>query len=179
MEQKVILVDSDDKPLGLMEKMKAHENGGTLHRAISVYIFNSKNQIMMQQRADHKYHSGSLWTNTCCTNCYEGESAEYSAHRSLKVEMGFDCELKEVFSLIYKTEVGEELTEHEFLHVFFGRYDLDPKANPEEVKNWKWMGLEELEKDAEANPNNYTNWLKLLLKGRLHGEIEKFLESSR
>src|SRR5271169_6735621 len=119
MEQRVILVDENDTAIGLEGKMLAHSNGGMLHRAISVYIFNSKGQIMMQRRAVGKYHSGSLWSNTCCTNCYEGETAIFSAHRSLKVEMGFDCDITEAFCTIYRTDVGMGLTEHEYLHVFF------------------------------------------------------------
>src|ERR1700733_7532441 len=113
MQQKVILVDKDDHEIGLEEKIKAHQEG-KLHRAVSVYIFNSKGEVLMQQRAPGVYHSEKLWSNTCCTNCYEGESASYSASRSLKNEMGMQCNLEESFSLIYETPVSGGLIEHEF-----------------------------------------------------------------
>lgn len=176
MEQKVILVDRNDRAIGLEGKMKAHEKG-MLHRAISVYIFNSKGQLMIQRRAMGVYHSGGLWSNTCCTNCYEGESTDFSAHRSLKNEMGFDCDLREVFSLIYKTSVGNGLTEHEFLHVFFGRHDGDPKVDKKEVMDWKWIGFDDLVKDVNANSGKYSAWLKILVDGKLPAHVESFLES--
>lgn len=178
MEKKVILVDENDNAIGLEEKLKVHQEG-RLHRAISVYLFNSKGETIMQQRAAGKYHSGLLWSNTCCSNCYEGESAESSARRALREEMGIECDIKEAFSLIYKTEVGSGLTEHEYLHVFFGIYDNEPKINTEEVKDWKWMSMKELEEDARRNPDKYSNWLKLLLKGRLLNEAERFLNESK
>jgi isopentenyl-diphosphate Delta-isomerase len=160
---RVILVDEKDNPIGLEEKLKAHKDG-FLHRAISVYIFNSKKELMMQRRADGVYHSGSLWSNTCCSNCYEGENAKESAHRSLNSEMGFDCDLKESFSTIYKTDVGGGLIEHEFLHVFFGKYDKDPIIKKDEVSDWKFMQLDDLEKDIKNNPSIYTAWLKILVE---------------
>lgn len=177
MEQRVILVDEQDREIGLMYKMDAHRNGGTLHRAISVYIFNSDGKTMIQQRAKAKYHAGLLWSNTCCTNCYEGESVLESAHRSLKNEMGFDCDLAEAFATIYKTGVGDGLTEYEYLHIFFGVYDGKPKLNPDEAKNWKWVSLEELVEDVKKNGKVYSPWLKLLLKGRLYEELKRFEES--
>jgi len=177
---RVILVDQNDREIGLAEKMKAHKGKGMLHRAISVYIFNSKGQLMIQQRAKAKYHSGLLWTNTCWTNCYEGESADYSAHRSLKNEMGFDCKLKEVFSLVYRADVGQGLTEYEFLHVFFGVYDKDPRINPDEAKDWKWIGLRALKLDIKKNSKKYTAWFKVLVKySELYDQAEKFVKRKK
>lgn len=177
MGHNVILVDRGDRRIGLEEKLKAHGNGGRLHRAVSVYIFNSKGQLMLQRRAENVYHSGSLWSNTCCTNCYDEERAHESAHRSLKYEMGFDCDLVEAFSTIYKTQVSNDMTEHEFLHVFFGRYETDPKPNREEVMEWKWMDFKELEGDAKNNSSIYTPWLRIILNGgKLHEEAGKFLD---
>jgi len=173
-QQNVILVDEHDNAVGLEEKMRAHTNGGKLHRAISVYIFNSKGEIMMQRRAADKYHSGKLWSNTCCTNCYEGETALQSAHRSLRKEMGFDCDIKEEFSTIYRAELDKGMTEHEYLHVYFGKYDGNPEVNKYEVMDWKWMSLDELLKDVQSNPNKYTEWLKILLKGELPDRIRRF-----
>jgi isopentenyl-diphosphate Delta-isomerase len=178
MEQKVILVDEQDKQIGLEYKMDAHRNGGRLHRAISVYILNSEGKIMLQRRAEGKYHSGFLWSNACCTNCYEGETVTESAHRSLKNEMGFDCDIEEVFATIYKADVGNGLTEHEYLHIFFGIYDQNPKLNPDEASDWKWVSLNELVSDIKENGANYSSWLKLLLEGRLYEELKKFEKSS-
>jgi isopentenyl-diphosphate Delta-isomerase len=173
---KVILVDKKDNPIGLEEKIEAHRKGD-LHRAISVYIFNSKNQLLMQQRAINTYHSPLMWTNTCCSNCYEGETADYSAHRSLKAEMGFDCDLKEEFSQIYKADCGNNMIEHEFLHVFFGRCDKDPNIDKESVNDWKWVEVDDMIKDAKANPEKYSAWLEVLLKGKLPGEIKNYLDA--
>lgn len=176
--QRVILVDKDDNEIGLGEKIRVHVEG-RLHRAISVYIFNSKGQIMMQRRSQGVYHSGLLWSNTCCSNCYEGESAIGSAHRSLKGEMGFDCDIEERFSVIYKTAVSNGLTEHEYLHVFFGRHEDDPIVNREEVMDWKWMGVDELLEDISRNGERYSAWLRLLVKGRLVNEIREFLKTGK
>lgn len=173
--QKVILVDRNDRKIGLEEKIKAHREG-ILHRAISVYIFNSRGQLMVQRRAKGVYHSGLLWSNTCCTNCYEGESAAFSAHRSLRNEMGFDCRLREIFKLIYKTPVGRGLTENEYLHVFFGRHDKDPAINSKEVMDWKWMDFSNIEKDIRTNSKNYSAWLKILIDGELPEQVRKFLK---
>ncbi len=177
MGHNVILVDRGDRKIGLEEKLKAHGNGGMLHRAVSVYIFNSKGQLMLQRRAENVYHSGSLWSNTCCTNCYDEERAHESAHRSLKYEMGFDCDLVEAFSTIYKTPVSTTMTEHEFLHVFFGVYDGDANPNDREVMEWKWMDFKELEGDTKNNSGMYTPWLRILLsRGKLREERKMFLD---
>ncbi len=179
MEQQVILVDENDNDIGLEGKISAHRKGH-LHRAISVYIFNSKGQLMIQQRAKDVYHSGLLWSNTCCSNCYEGETAAVSAHRSLKGEMGFDCELKKAFSIIYKTSVSDGLIEHEFLHVFFGMHDGDPATNKKEVMDWKWMDFGQLDDDIKRNGDLYTPWLKILMEeGTLKKEVDKFLDHKR
>ncbi len=176
--QKIILVDRNDRAIGLGEKIITHRDG-KLHRAISDYIFNSKGQLMMQQRAAGVYHSGLLWSNTCCSNCYEGETASDSAHRSLKNEMGFDCKLEESFSLIYKTPVSNGLIEHEFLHVFFGIYDKEPKINSEEAADWKFMYLDDLKRDIKMNSNVYSPWLKILVeKSALYKNASAFLKDN-
>ena len=159
MPEKVILVDKDDKEIGIGEKIKTHKEG-KLHRCFSVFIFNSKNELLLQRRARSKYHSGGLWTNTCCSHPRPNEPTEKSVHRRLKEEMGFDCEVKEIFSFIYKVKFDNGLWEHEYDHVFFGKFDGEPKPNPEEVDEWKWVSLEKLKKDIQENPDNYTYWLK-------------------
>ncbi len=163
MDEFVVLVDQKDRKIGLEEKIKAHSNGGRLHRAFSIYVFNSKGEMMLQQRASSKYHGGDLWTNTVCGHPRDREDVAAAAHRRLMEEMGFDCSLREVFSTIYHTDIGEGMTEHEFLHVFFGTYDKDPKLNPEEAKAFKWIDMEDLASDASKRPGIYSPWMRIIL----------------
>ncbi len=158
--ENVILVDEKDTTLCYMEKMEAHRKA-LLHRAFSIFVFNENDELMLQQRAKEKYHSPSLWTNTCCSHPRPGEKLEYSVHRRLVEEMGFDCELNKVFDFIYKAELDQGLTEHEFDHVFFGRYDEHPVINPDEVQDWKWMSMRDIAADMKKNPENYTVWFRI------------------
>ena len=163
MEEHVILVDEQDNQLGLMPKMEAHEKA-LLHRAFSVFIFNSDGDLMLQQRAAHKYHSPLLWTNTCCSHQRDGESNIEAGKRRLLEEMGFSTELKEVFSFIYKAPFDNGLTEHELDHVMVGYFDGVPEVNPEEVASFKWMSLEAIKEDIVLHPNLYTAWFKIIFK---------------
>lgn len=163
MEEHVILVDEQDNQLGLMPKMEAHEKA-VLHRAFSVFIFNSDGDLMLQQRAAHKYHSPLLWTNTCCSHQRDGESNIEAGKRRLLEEMGFSTELKEVFSFIYKAPFDNGLTEHELDHVMVGYFDGVPEVNPEEVASFKWMSLEAIKEDIVLHPNLYTAWFKIIFK---------------
>ncbi|MEN8964664.1 MAG: isopentenyl-diphosphate Delta-isomerase [Polaribacter sp.] len=163
MEEHVILVDENDTPVGLMEKIEAHEKA-LLHRAFSVFIFNKKGELMLQQRAVSKYHSPLLWTNTCCSHQREGETNIEAGKRRLQEEMGFSTDLKEVFSFIYKAPFDNGLTEHELDHVMIGYYDDAPKLNKEEAEAYKWMPLEDVKKDIEENPQLYTAWFKIIFK---------------
>jgi len=158
----VVLVDEKDTEIGVMEKMEAHEKG-LLHRAFSVFTFNSKGELLLQKRASSKYHSGGLWTNTCCSHPREGESPIDAAHRRLMEEMGFDCSLNKAFDFIYKRALDNDLTEHELDHVFIGNFDGVPEMNPEEVEDYKYIGIEELIVDIEKSPQNYTEWFKICL----------------
>ena len=160
--EKVILVDKNDRQIGLMEKMEAHEKA-ILHRAFSVFIFNNKGKLMLQQRALHKYHSPGLWTNTVCSHPRDGETTDEAAHRRIIEEMGFDCDFEEAFSFLYKANVGQGLIEHEFDHVFIGSSNNQPKINPDEVASWKYVELNWLEEDAKLNPDEYTEWFKIAL----------------
>ena len=162
--ERVILVDANDKEIGTEDKLLAHKLG-RLHRAFSILIFNSEHQLLLQKRADSKYHCGGLWTNTCCSHPRPGESIEDAAHRRLIEEMGMDCELKEKFSFKYKAEFDNGLTEHEIDHVLVGKSDEEPVVNPEEVGEYKWADIDELKKDIIQNPDNYTPWFGLILKG--------------
>lgn len=163
MEEYVILVDDQDAQIGLMPKMMAHEKA-LLHRAFSVFLFNEKGELMLQQRALSKYHSPGLWTNTCCSHQRDGESNIEAGKRRLHEEMGISAQLKEVTSFIYKAEFDNGLTEHEFDHVLVGNYNSEPKINPEEVASWKWMPLEEVNEDIKANPDIYTAWFKIIFE---------------
>lgn len=165
MDERVILVDENDKEIGSEEKIEAHKTG-KLHRAFSIFVFNSKGEMLLQQRALHKYHSGGLWANACCSHPRLGETLEEAVHRRLKEEMGFDCELKEIFSFIYKAKVGT-LTEHELDHVFIGKYDGDVHPDPGEVGGYRWVTIESLRKDVQTHPELYTEWFKIALEKTL------------
>ena len=160
--EEVILVDKHDKQIGVMEKMKAHREA-KMHRAFSVFVFNSKNELMLHKRASHKYHSGGLWTNTCCSHPRPGESTEEAAHRRLKEEMGFSCLIKKNFHFTYCRKLDNELTENELDHVYTGFYDKEPLLNPEEVEDWKWISKKDLLSSIESSPQLYTEWFKIIV----------------
>ncbi|MBB6271386.1 isopentenyl-diphosphate delta-isomerase [Pedobacter cryoconitis] len=162
MIEYVSLVDEKDNETGIMEKLAAHEQG-LLHRAISVFIFNDKNELLLQRRAAGKYHSPLLWTNTCCSHPRPAEVLIDSAHRRLKEEMNMNCELSHQFSFIYKAEFENGLTEHELDHVFFGTTNQVPEPDPEEVAEWEYLSLDTIEKDVALLPEKYTAWFKLIL----------------
>lgn len=160
MMEEVILVNEQDQQIGIMEKMAAHIVP-RLHRAFSIFLFNSKGELLLQQRALTKYHSPGLWTNTCCSHPRNGESLEQATTRRLKEEMGITCDMHEVFTFIYKASVGLGLTEHEFDHVWFGQCDDTPVINTDEVASWKYMNLDELSEDLKNHPEQYTEWFKI------------------
>ena len=159
-EEKVILVDKNDNQVGLMPKLEAHEKG-VLHRAFSIFIFNSKYELLLQKRASSKYHSGGLWTNTCCSHPREGEDTLDAANRRLDEEMGMKTSLRKVYDFIYKAELDNQLTEHEFDHVFYGVCDNDPILNKDEAEDFKWVDMETLNNDIMKNEDNYTVWFKI------------------
>ncbi len=161
MEELVVLVDEKNNQIGLMPKMEAHEKA-VLHRAFSVFVFNNKGELMLQQRAASKYHSPLLWTNTCCSHQREGESNVEAGRRRLQEEMGFTTDLKEVFSFIYKAPFDNGLTEHELDFVLIGSFEDKPNINKEEVEFYKWMPLKDVKKDIENNPEIYTEWFKII-----------------
>ncbi|TQD38925.1 isopentenyl-diphosphate Delta-isomerase [Haloflavibacter putidus] len=161
MEEKVILVNEKDEQIGLMEKIEAHEKA-LLHRAFSVFVYNDKNQMLLQKRALGKYHSPGLWTNTCCSHQRENETNIQAGKRRLMEEMGFTTDLKDTISFIYKAPFENGLSEHEFDHILVGYYNQDPKPNPDEVADWKWLTAEEVKNDIEKNPDQYTAWFKII-----------------
>ncbi|MBP5797155.1 MAG: isopentenyl-diphosphate Delta-isomerase [Bacteroidales bacterium] len=156
----VVLVNEQDQQIGIMEKMAAHIVP-RLHRAFSIFIFNSKGELLLQQRAFSKYHSPGLWTNTCCSHPCDGETLEHATSRRLREEMGMQCDMHEVFTFIYKAPVGLGLIEHEFDHVWFGKTDEEPRINTEEVASWKYMAFADIETDIKAHPELYTEWFKI------------------
>lgn len=166
-EEQVILVNEQDEPIGLMGKMEAHEKA-VLHRAFSVFVLNDQNEVMLQQRAAHKYHSPLLWTNTCCSHQRAGETNIEAGTRRLSEEMGFTTELKELFHFIYKAPFDNGLTEHELDHVMVGRYNGVPEINPEEVASWKWMSIEDIKSDMKSHPEAYTIWFKIIFDEFYH-----------
>lgn len=159
MEQ-VVLVDTEDRELGTMEKMLAHEKG-VLHRAFSIFVFNSKGEMLLQQRALHKYHSPGLWTNTCCSHPRPGESLQDAVERRIEEEMGMQCEMKEVFHFVYKAGFDNGLIEHELDHVFTAISDDEPNINPDEVASWKYISTADLEQEIANHPDQFTPWLKI------------------
>jgi isopentenyl-diphosphate delta-isomerase len=160
IEEQVILVDKEDNELGLMNKQEAHIKG-VLHRAFSVFIFNSKNELLLQQRAHDKYHSAGLWTNSCCSHPRKNEKVLDAANRRLFEEMGMKSVLKKGFDFIYKAKMINNLFEHELDHVFLGFTDDEPTINPLEVASYKYMSMEKIEEDISCNPSLYTEWFKI------------------
>jgi isopentenyl-diphosphate delta-isomerase len=160
--QQVILVNENDEWMGTMEKLQAHKSGA-LHRAFSVFIINDKGEILLQQRASNKYHSASLWSNTCCSHPAPGESTMAAAHRRLMEEMGFDCELQKLFSLRYKSNVGNELVENEYDHIYLGNHNGDVNINIEEVKDYAYVTIEQVQQMLKESPELFTSWFKLAL----------------
>ncbi len=161
--EKVVLVNEIDIPQGTMEKMQAHLNG-SLHRAFSIFLFNEKEELLIHKRASEKYHSGGLWTNTCCSHPRPDEKVEEAAHRRLWEEMGLKTDLKPLFHRIYQLEVGQGLVEHEYDHVFTGRFNGIPAPDPAEVEEWCFKDLESLRSDMAAHPESYTSWFLLLMQ---------------
>ncbi len=165
MEQ-VILVDEQDNETGIMEKMQAHVEG-RLHRAISVFIFNGRGEMLLQQRAADKYHSPLLWTNACCSHPRPGETTTAAAHRRLREEMGISCDLFEVFSFTYKAEMDRGLTEHEYDHVFLGISNAEPLPRADEAAAWKHVRMQELQEDMKNDPAKYTAWFRICMSEHL------------
>ena len=163
MTEVVILVDEKDKQVGVGEKLETHRKG-ILHRGFSVFIFNSKGEMMLQKRAMTKYHGAGLWSNACCGHPRPNEDLMVAMKRRLREEMGFGCELQRMFEYVYKVNLDKGMMEHEFLHVYKGVFDGTPKVNPEEADDWKWISMEELRDDLKKHFEKYSAWFKLSLK---------------
>ena len=162
--EQVILVDERDCELGVSEKLLAHTEGA-LHRAFSVFIFDGRGRLLLQKRAQEKYHSGGLWSNTACGHPRPGEATEEAARRRLREEMSLDCELREAFEFLYRVELEGALVEHEYDHVFVGTHDGEPAPDPSEVEDWRWVSMDELRRSLQKEPHGYSYWLKLAVEG--------------
>ena len=173
MNEFLILVDENDTPVGAQEKIIVHQQG-LLHRAFSIFIFNTKGELLLQQRADDKYHSGGLWTNTCCSHPRFGEDIKFAVKRRLYEEMGLKTKSKFAFSFVYKAFFENGLIEYEYDNVFIGISDELPVTQSSEVKNWKYMSLPELAKEINMHPDEYTQWMKICLP-RVKNYIENLL----
>ena len=160
--EKVILVNEQDEQTGTIEKMEAHRKA-LLHRAFSVFIFNEKGEMLLQQRAMGKYHSPGLWTNACCSHPRPGESVEEAAGRRLKEEMGIEVKIEKIFDFIYKTEFDNGLTEFEFDHVYTGTYSGNLQPDKQEVKDYCFRSVADIEEDLKNRPEKYTSWFKIAL----------------
>ena len=172
-EEEVILVNENDKQVGTMPKLEAHEKA-VLHRAFSIFVLNDKNEVMLQQRAAHKYHSPLLWTNTCCSHQRVGETNIQAGTRRLQEEMGFVTHIKELFHFIYKAPFDNGLTEHELDHVMIGYSNQEPKINLDEVASWKWMSTEDIKNDISNAPELYTEWFKIIFQ-----KFDHYLEENK
>ena len=164
MQENVILVDANDNEIGSCEKLAAHLYGGQLHRAFSVFIFDDKKRLLLQQRAQGKYHFGGLWTNTCCSHPRPGEATLAAAQRRLTEELGFTVALTELGHFLYRAEDPTSgLTEHELDHVFIGRFAGEPTPNPVEVMGWRWQAIEQVDEELSTSPERFTPWFPLAL----------------
>lgn len=162
MIEEVILVDTEDREIGVMEKMEAHRKG-LLHRAFSVFLFNSKGDMLLQKRAAEKYHSPGLWTNACCSHPRPGESIEMAAARRLQEELNISVPIAKKFHFTYRAEFENGLTEHEFDHVFFGNYDGRIDFNKEEVSDYCYMSLEQVQQSIQLKPSKFTEWFRIAM----------------
>ncbi len=169
-QEHVILVSHDDEAQGVMEKMEAHRKG-VLHRAVSVFIINSRGQWLLQRRARQKYHSAGMWSNAACTHPQQGEDNLAAARRRLREEMGLDAGLKEVFSFVYRARLDHSLVEHEFDHIFIGITDDVPQPDPEEVMDYCWVDYARLQEEIQTDPGRFTKWFLLL-----HWRVDFFLK---
>ncbi len=162
MSERVILVDAKDTPIGTADKLEAHRSGG-LHRAFSAFVFNDRGELLLQRRAEGKYHSGGLWSNTCCSHPRPGEETEPAARRRLMEEMGFSCPLETVTAMVYRAQVGGGLVEHEYDHLLVGRWNGRPSPDPEEVEDWRWADMDELRDEVARHPRRFTYWFRVAL----------------
>ena len=162
MSERVILVDGEDNAIGTADKLEAHRKG-QLHRAFSVFVLDDAGRMLLQRRAEGKYHSGGLWSNACCSHPRPGEATEDAAARRLVEEMGIDCRPEPAFELVYRADVGGGLVEYEYDHIFLGHWTGEPSPDPAEVSEWRWVSLSELKQEVALHPRHFTYWFRVAL----------------
>ncbi|PEN07666.1 isopentenyl-diphosphate delta-isomerase [Longimonas halophila] len=173
MSAEVVLVNAHDEPVGVADKLEAHEQGW-LHRAFSVFVFDPKGRLLLQQRNVNKYHSGALWSNTCCSHPHPGEAVEDAAQRRLHEEMGFQCPLDDAFTFTYRAVLSDTMIEHEYDHVLIGQDTPTVRPNADEVQDWRWMAPNELMADVAAHPEHYTAWFRMAVERVLTHAHEQY-----
>lgn len=174
--EQLILVDAQDRELGVKEKLQAHIEGA-LHRAVSIFVFDAEKRLLLQRRALAKYHSGGLWSNTACGHPRPGETTLEAAHRRLLEEMGFDCELRRAFDFLYRAELENRLVEHEYDHVFVGEFGGEPAPDSAEVEDWRWVSMKQLRRDLSKRPHEYSYWLSVAVKRKEWRLLDAMLRS--
>ncbi|GJQ62701.1 MAG: isopentenyl-diphosphate Delta-isomerase [Melioribacteraceae bacterium] len=177
-DEKLILVDEQDNVVGYKDKLECHLGSGVLHRAFSIFLFNDKGELLLQQRAKDKMLWGGFWSNTVCSHPRKGETAEFATQRRLKEEMGITTELKYIYKFIYTAKFGEIGSENENCYVYVGNYNGEVKPNPTEIADWKWISKSELNEELKSNPQNYTPWFKMEWE-KLNSEYESKLKALR
>ncbi len=173
MQEMLILVNKDDKPIGADTKLRVHQLG-MLHRAFSLFIFDEQGRFMLQQRAACKYHSAGLWSNTCCGHPRQGETLGSAAHRRLQEEMGFDCPLQEVSTLTYRSPLSNDLIEHEYDHILVGHYNRAPTPNPSEAAAWQWLEETTIAAQLRSQPQRYTIWFQTIFQQTPSAEFKRW-----
>lgn len=173
MDEMLILVDADDNSIGSQTKTQIHQQG-LLHRAFSIFIFDSQGRLLLQQRAFSKYHSAGLWTNSCCGHPRWGEATLAAAQRRLQEEMGFSSELQQVSSFTYHAAVPGDLIEHEFDHIFVGLFDGEPQGAPEEAHSWMWIDIQQLTDGITRNPEKFTVWFRTIMNNLDANEMDRW-----
>jgi len=178
MEEKLVLVDFDDNPIGTETKEVVHRDG-LLHRAFSIFIFNHRGELLLQKRARGKYHSAGLWSNTCCGHPLAGETTIMAALRRLDEEMGFHCDLYKVSSLLYQGEVSNDLFEYEYDYIFSGFFSKNPIINYEEAESWRWVEFKQLINEIKIMPEIYTIWLRKILAEKTIDDLQSWVNVTR
>jgi isopentenyl-diphosphate delta-isomerase len=160
-DEPLVLVDAQDRELGYLDKAAAHRGRGTLHRAFSLFIFNGKGELLLQQRAPGKRLWPGYWSNTCCSHPRRGEDLDTAVQRRLDEELGLKCKLEFLFKFEYQAQFDADGAEHELCWVYAGRSDKPPRVNPNEIAAVRYLGADALDAEIAARPGEFTPWFKI------------------
>jgi isopentenyl-diphosphate Delta-isomerase len=160
MEENILLVNKDDEVIGTDTKENCHLGDGILHRAITAFVFNNKNEILITKRSAGKKLWPGFWDATCSTHVHEGETYEQSGERRLMDELGFSCKLKFIFKFQYQVNYKDIGAENEICGIIVGNYNGEIKLNPEEISEYKWISMEQLKKEIDGE-EVYCPWFKI------------------